>query len=112
VAMLPFNPAGSVHAYFAQSAGCHVIPCWNWMGDNNFGSMAVWPIVRTVKSGPNDAFNDTMLPMSIFGDADVVDAPMAPFAVHPPMSATPTTLAKASSILGKRTRAMYRIQRP
>src|ERR1700757_231929 len=74
--------------------------------------MAVWPIVRTVKSGPNDAFNDTILPMSIFGDADTVDAPIAPFAVHPPTSATPTTLAKASSILGNRTRAMYRIQRP
>src|SRR5246127_842300 len=93
VAMLPFKPAGSVHAYFAQSAGSHVSLCWNWMGDNNFGSIAVCPIVRTVKFGPNDAFNDTMLSMSIFGDADVVDAPVAPFAEHPPISTTPTTPA-------------------
>src|ERR1700739_2607821 len=112
-AMLPFTPAGSVHAYLAQSAGSHASPCWNWMGDNSFGSIAVWPIVRTVKSRPHDAFNDAMLLISIFGDAGVVDAPMAPFAEHPPISATPTTLASASLILipRNRTRAMYRIQR-
>src|ERR1700747_150524 len=98
VAMLPFHPAGSVHAYFAQSAGSNVSPCWNWMGDNSFGSIAVWPIVCTVKSGPNDGLNDTILPMSAFGDGG--DAPVAPFTEQPPISATPTTLAKASSVLG------------
>jgi hypothetical protein len=42
----------------------------------------------------------------------VVDAPIAPFAEHPPISATPATLANASLIPRNRTRAMYRIQRP
>ena len=110
-AMFPFNPAGSVHAYFEQSAGSHVSPCWNCRGDNSFGSMAVLGIACTVKSGPNDGFSDKIFPMSTAGDGDVLDAPVAPFAEQPPSSARPTMPAKASSILGNRTRAIYRIKR-
>jgi hypothetical protein len=64
-----------------------------------------------VKPGPNDGFSAKIFPMSTAGDGDVLDAPVAPFAEQPPTSAIPTMPAKASSILGNRTRAMYRIKR-